>query len=176
MKKILFFLPLLIISSCATPYNTYKVEIINDEFDGYKIERMYGNYLADDPVLPSLSVMFNAQRFTDKDGLVTYQLHVEYNGSDWLFIDPGETLVLLIDGERVGLIGYGSENHREVISGMSVGVRETSIFDADKFVLKQIANAKSVKLKLTGRSRNIQLELTKEHIDNYKKFVEYLGI
>lgn len=174
MKKLLFISVILSMYAhlYAQSYNTYNVEKTKDEFDGFTIERMYGNYIPDSGWFPSNSLMFNAQRFTDKDGKQKYQFYVEWNDSEWLFIEEGEKLVLLIDGERISCNGYGSRDHRKTIIGSAI--QETAIFDASLDIFKKIGNAKSVKLKLVGASKDIVRELDEEHIENYKKFVEEL--
>ena len=174
MKTHLLLLALIISSSIisAQSYNAFSIEKTKDEFDGYTIERMHGNYIPDSGLFPTNSLMFNAQRFTDKNGKQSYQFYIEWNDGEWLFINEGESLILLIDGERIGCNGYGSKDHRETITGSAI--RETAVFESNLETFRKIANAKIVKLKLVGASKNIVRELNEEHIGNYKKFVEEL--
>jgi hypothetical protein len=176
MKKIL--LPVLAmifgIVGCATmSYYNYGVDHLSDEFDGYKIDRMTGNYIKDSDVLNlKNSVWLNAQRFIAKDGKRTYSLIVQYWDTDWLFVNEGETLVLLIDGSRYGFSGKGSGEHRDVTTGMQGAViKESAWYDIDKNTLIKLADAKTVKMKIVGATRNITRELAPENIANYKKFV-----
>lgn len=170
----IFFVCLFFVSFMmqAQSYNKYSVEKTTDEFDGFTIERMYGNYIPDSGLFPTNSLMFNAQRFTDKEGKQKYQFYIEWNDSEWLFINEGEKLILLIDGERLACIGYGSSNYRKTIAGSAI--QEITVFDTDLETLNKIANAKTVKLKFVGASKDIVRELDKEHIENYKKFCEAL--
>ncbi len=179
MKKHFAFF-IIIISlffGCASSYNSYGVDTIKDEFDGYTIKRMHGNIIFDNSFLPNNIVCFNPQSFTDIKGNINYQLYIEYSGKEWLFIEPGETLVLLVNGKRIGLNGYGSRDHRIVLDNHpEMKVREIVVFEATKEILKNIANANTVKFKLVGASRDVQMELTSEQINNFLKFVVYLNI
>ena len=174
MKKVLLLTALIIITGCATlNYYKYNIEHIEDEFDGYVIDRMHGNYIPGGGAIPTNSLLFNAQRFINKEGDKHYHFYVQYHDIEWLFINEGEKLVLLVDGERVGFTGKGSFSHREVLQGYaSTAVKETALFGTTPEALVKIANAKSVKIKLIGTTRDIQRELSQEHITNFKKFVD----
>jgi hypothetical protein len=156
----------------AQSYYSYNTQVIEDEFDGYKIVRMNGNYIPDSKWLPTNSLFFNAQRFTAKNNNHKYQFFIEWWANEWLFVDEGEKLVLLIDGERVGCTGYGSVKNREMIQGGAV--KETVVFEASLDLFAKIASAKKVKIKLVGNSFDIIRELEEEHIENYRLFVEEL--
>ncbi|MBX3008634.1 MAG: hypothetical protein KF816_11495 [Melioribacteraceae bacterium] len=153
-------------------YYNYNVQVIEDEFEDYKIIRMYGNYLPDSKWLPTNSLLFNAQKFTDENNNHKYQFFVEWLDDEWLFIDEGETLILLIDGERVRCKGYGSHKNRQTLEGGAI--RETAVFEASIELFNRIANAKVVKIKLVGQSKDIIRELDEDNIENYRKFVEEL--
>ncbi|MGK9477902.1 hypothetical protein [Melioribacter sp. OK-6-Me] len=174
MKGIISIFITIIICACASigSYYTYGVDTIEDEFDGYKIIRMHGNYLPDNAIIPTSSLLFNPQIFIDRDGNKKYQFYAEYTDKDWLFIREGASLILLIDGDRVELNGYGSNNHREVVEGYTGPViKEIAIYEASKELFEKISNAKVVKLKIRGAARSIERELSSKHINNIMMFV-----
>ena len=97
-----------------------------------------------------------------------YSLHAHYGGPDWLFLEPGESLILLADGERVGLSGEGSVDHRSTHAG---GVSESASFAVPPELLVKIAGAKEVKVKLQGSSGSIQRRFGKENLKIFGEFV-----
>lgn len=162
------------ITSCSTlNYYNYNIEHLSDEFDGYTIDRMTGNYIKDSDVLNTKnSVWLNAQRYLSKDGQKMYSLIVQYWDSDWLFINEGESLVLLIDATRYGFSGKGSIEHRDVTTGMqSAVIKESAWYDVDPEILQKISDAKIVKMKIVGATRDVTRELSPDNISNFKKFV-----
>lgn len=160
---------------CSTMnYYSYNIEHLDDEFDGYTLDGMAGNYVKDDGVLNiKNSVWLNAQRFISKDGRKIYSLIVQYWDTDWLFINEGETLVLLIDGIRFGFSGEGSSRHRDVATGMQgAAIEETAWYDVTTDTLQKISEAKVVKMKIVGSTRDVTRELSSENINNIKRFVK----
>jgi hypothetical protein len=172
MKHLVNILLLTLFISCGTlNYYNYSIEHVKDEFDGFSIDRMNGNYI-DDEMTYSYSLWLNAQKYVSKEGKPTYSLIVEYWGTEWLFINEGETLILLLDGERIGLGGHGSSNFRDVEAGQyGVASKEKAWYDLSGETLKKIAASKSVKMKIIGQSNSITRELSEKNIGNFKKFV-----
>jgi len=176
MKKIYLAIAVLMITlvGCATTsYYNYNIYHLADEFDGYTIDRMSGNYIKDSDLLNlKNSVWLNAQRYISKDGQRTYSFIVQLWDTDWIFINEGETLVLLIDGTRYGFSGKGSIKHREVTTGIQGAViKESAWYDASVDILQKLSNAKAVKMKIVGATRNVTRELSSENINNFKRFV-----
>lgn len=92
--------------------------------------------------------------------------------SDWFFIDSGESLVLLIDGKRVGFSGDGSIEHRKVGDGY---VSETAFYGLPPHILtkkqiKQIAYAKEIQAKIIGQDGFINANFSEDNIANVKEF------
>lgn len=152
--------------------NTYKVEREFDEFDGRKIDRVVGNYLYDDGLNVTNSVWFNLQRIRLKDSITVYQIIIEYWDKEWLFIGDGESLNMLIDGERLNFSGEGSLKYRETMVG-SYGalIKEKSFYIVSANDLKKIAQSKEVKIKIKGQSYFITRKFSKENYENVRKFV-----
>jgi len=169
MKKIIILLMcMLFLNSCALT-EPYQVKTLNDAFDGYTINQMTYNYL----VSNSGIVELNIKRLQTKDGRISYYLVVEYQNSDWLFIEGGESLILLVDGERIGFKGDGSLQSRNV--GSSGWIDEKAVYDINPKILNQIANAKEVKVKIIGNQYYIECKFTEQSFQNFKKFIaEYI--
>ena len=156
-----------LVAGCYT--QSYHIETTYDEFDGHTIDRMYGNKLDAGSILTNNPLALNAQRFQSKRGKVSYYLIVEYNSGDWLFIQKGESLVMLIDGERTGLSGDGSYSHRDVLSGGNI--REMAWYPTSAETVKRIANASSVRVKVTGSQHFVQRAFDQTNFQHFKEFV-----
>ena len=166
-KLILLCLVLLLIPvfyNCSTIF--YRVEIIHDEFDDYTIYKMQGNLLSGGNFTGSV-IALNIQKFINKENEISYQLVVIYVHSNWLFIKKNESLILLIDGERIGFSGEGSSTHREVLSTL---VREIAYYEITKENLIKLINAKEIKVKIIGDQYYVERYFSEDNFNNFKNF------
>jgi hypothetical protein len=129
---------------------------------------------------PTMFVSIELQRARFGDGRITYSMIVKYAGKDWLFIGEGESLVMLIDGKRVGFSGKGSGHRRDVGAsqvGAGVGVTEEAWYDVTFDQIRQIASARyrdnkpDVKVKLSGDTTYVERCFIAENLESFKQFV-----
>ncbi len=159
---------------CAT---IPKVEIIEDKFDNHVIYRKDFIALGGNSGFLSHSAISHVrlalQKFVKSD-IIVYHLIVRYGGENWLFIPSGESLVMLIDGERKGFSGDGSERHREVVPvyGAGVVVIEKAWYEISPDDLIKIANAREVKVKITGGTYFLERYFTEENFEYFVRFVK----
>ena len=147
----------------------FKIDTILDKFDGFTIHRMQDNLLGMEKDSFG-GIELNVQQFI-KDGRTSCSLIVSYTGLDWLFIDEGETLVLLVDGERLQFSGKGSYDHRDVERGYSlVTIKEKAWYDITLEQLKKITFAQDVKVKVKGRSHFLTRFFTELNFDAFRRF------
>ncbi len=112
------------------------------------------------------------EKFVPKSGNPEYLFIVQYEGPDWIFIEPGESLVLLADGKRIGFIGEGSSNQRKILSGYkNTAVEELAFYPVKLKTLKKIANSSSVILKVVCQSSNYQRCFTTANFSFLKSFI-----
>lgn len=177
---LLFILATLILFSCSGGLTIYKVKTKVDEFDGYTHHWMVGNelesstmsFLSDVYGSGSKSVELNAGVIETNNGIKSYSLSVEYEDSHWMFISSGESLVMLIDGERLGLYTNDENISRDTFIFKKVTVWEHATYTIDKETLRKIAFAKNIKIKVRGERQNYEKELLDENIRNFKRFYE----
>lgn len=155
----------------------YRVRTVHDEFDGYTKHILEGNSLGDESFLGALysaTIYFNVQKFISKQENVDYHIIIKYeHDGNWLFIDDGESLILLIDGVRKGFSGDGSSRHRDVVSVFKgSNVVELAYYKITAEELKQIANAKEVKVKLIGSQHYCNRHFTKSTFNLLGKFIK----
>ena len=174
MKTIYLVAILLLMIGCATTppksWPPYQINVIDDKFDGFTINRMDGNWIGHFEYFPPRhGVQLNPQKYQPGNGKAIFSLVVEYIGSDWLFIEEGESLIILVDGERMAFSGDGSWDHRDVIYS---SIKEMAWYDLDYKDLVKIANATEVELKLSGSQYYTTERFTETNFRNFRLFVE----
>lgn len=162
LYKLFLFTTLLLLSNCSRW--SYNIDHYYDEFDGYTIDRMQGNniHYGVNPI------WLNAQRYISKYGIRSYNLIIETARSSWLFIEEGNSLTLLLDGETMRFYGDGSREHREVEES---SCWETAFYPITEDQLKKIASSKEIKLKLVGSNGIVTETCAKKVAENFKEFV-----
>ena len=94
-----------------------------------------------------------------KDTQVGYSLGVSYIDTDWMFIESGESCIILADGARFPLKGDGSAAFRETAGGPVV--KETAWYVlVPREMLAKIANARQASLKVYGTKRSCEGRFT----------------
>ena len=147
MKSLRFFILAFITLNCSPAWlvtdigMNYKVKTTHDKFDGYTKNVMQYNLLSGGGLLGA-KVYLDIQQFETKNGHIVYSLIARYYGENWLFIEEGESLILLVDGESIRFSGEGSSRHRNVISGGKI--MEHAWFSIKKQTL--IINYKKINL------------------------------
>lgn len=100
----------------------------------------------------------------------TYHLVVTVYRDDWIFIDPGESLILKIDGKMVPLASKnGSTNFRRV--GGIFKIREVAIYDLTYEDLLSIAAAKSVEYRLRGSRGILDYHFEDKALEGFRSLV-----
>lgn len=162
MKRLVLLWVLIISIGLSQAY----VHVKHDEFEEVTTYLMMGNVLGKEGML-SGSVALNLVAAKPDDGSqATYGLAVQYSGSDWIFLESGESLIFLIDGERVSLHTPGSVNRD--VSG-SGGIRETLIYPITPELVKEIISATEVKAKIKGEYSLVRF-FTPVNFGNFKDF------
>ena len=91
---------------------------------------------------------------------------VEYIGPDWLFINAGNSLCIVVDGRLVEL--SCTSPSRQVLAGDVVA--ERAFYPITAEVLRQIADGKIVKVRIVGNTFE-DCTLTEENMNRIREFV-----
>jgi len=158
-------------------HEKYYVDVTTyiDEFDNYKIDRMTENQISLTMPAGGLGSYekfhLKMQRFKSENGKASYSLIVDYIGEDWFFIERGESLILLVDGERISFNTLdGSAGNSEVLSGGTV--RERAIYSYIPYrTFKKIAQASVIKIKILGSKKFVTGYATIQNMKNFRNFV-----
>lgn len=144
MKKIitLSLFVIFLLNMYAQKFTSYY-----DKFDNYKKFDLNFNVTSTQTSLSTSSIFLNASCFL-KDNNVNYSLIIHYHNSDWIFIEQGESLVFLVDGERIGLETAGSLDNRTVNGDGTI--TEVARYSINKEDFEKIVNASSIEFKLSG--------------------------
>lgn len=161
----LVFLLVGAVAACATG-GGYEVAQVGDDFNGMAGSMMRRNYLKVEGGAVA-SVTLNAV-VTSAADTTAHMLGVNYLGSGWIFLGDGESLILLLDGERVALEQLGSPR-REVESGRIV--QEIAVYPASPDLLRRIATADTVRVRLQGDRGRVDARFTPENTARFQSFV-----
>lgn len=118
-------------------------------------------------------VWLNASRIYRSARDHRYYLEVDYLAraeTGYLEIPPGETLVILADGEELKFTGSGSLNARKQHDNE---VSERAIYLATGHQLRTIANAEHVRISILGRNGMVQRTFTPANTDRFRQFVRH---
>ncbi len=118
-------------------------------------------------------VWLNASRMFKNAKDYQYYLEVDYMAraeTGFLEIPPGETLVIIADGQELKFTGSGSLNSRKTQSDQ---VSERAIYVANGQQLRAIATAESVKVSILGRNGMVQRTFTPANTDRFRQFVKH---
>lgn len=177
------------------------VQVISyhDEINGSETFRMQGNRIGPDR---NTDISLDAQCVVSKEGEESWSLIVRYEDClrsnkdvlDLLAVESGETLILQIDGTRIGLKGAGSGGRQgrhpngqaqgvesTADSGVETGshgqgktnacVSESVVYDVTLDKLHQIANGEIGTAKLIGTRDSVESEFTQSNFHNLKTFL-----
>jgi hypothetical protein len=166
--RIITLAAVLVSSGCASFGNGYQVRTSRSASDGSTLVSMEGNSLGRAPSDPGYGLSLTAARYASEDGSCYYALTAGYEGPQWILIGPGESLVLVVDGKRTALRGDGSARFRGAVrEGL---VRERAQYEVDADLLKSLARAKAVRIRVSGERRSVESGLSARNLDNFKRF------
>lgn len=166
--RIIVFMVLFLIAGCAGVPS-----VLEPVRDDYTIDEMTGNILAGTPPWGTTYVELNVERYTSRDGEILYTLVVDYSSDEWLFIRDGESLVLLVEGYRIGLKGKGSSGYRDI--GYRGRINEKAWYGISFESLEMIANAKEVEARIIGSRHHVDKHFSEENFRYFREFVNKHG-
>lgn len=117
-------------------------------------------------------VWLNASRMFQNNRDYQYYLEVDYmarSETGYLEIPPGETLVIIADGQELKFNGSGSINSRKT---RDENVTERAIYPASGQQLRTIANAENVKVSVLGRNGMVQRTFKPANFERFRHFVQ----
>lgn len=96
---------------------------------------------------PMSRVTLTWYRAATRKGSVGAGMYIQYTSRDWLFIAPGASLILLVDGEAREL-ATETDPARRVLSGGTV--LEVAAYPVTLALLRDMAGAKDLRLRVIG--------------------------
>ena len=167
------------------PY--YDVSVKDDEFEGLACAILEGNYVEQEAEAKNdiinkywgLNVSIHAIN-NYKENKKTYDLQINIicvGNVDHPNIKSGKSLLLLIDGNKdtlttdlPGLLGILSNKNRVKIDDENESHLEMASYAITPQLLKKIALAKSVKLKILGQNTDVYTSFNMININNIHRF------
>lgn len=167
LQRGLAALVLLLCAGCAPRYG---VKTERDDFRGLRAHRMHGNILGD-PDRGGELIELNAEVITERKHVPRYALRLRYRDAHaWLKIPAGESLVVLVDTTPVALRGPGSRRNRSRHFGR--GVQEEAHYEVTAEVLRRIAGATKVRLRIIGSREYVERAFTPANQSRFQEFVK----
>ena len=149
IKPLVYCLLFTVLFACGG--TLYRVSTIHDDFDNYTVIQMNNNFLDGGSAFTGGGQLsLNLTKIIETD-TVYYNIIAEYIGTSWLFISEGESLVMLVDGKRIGFNGSGSSMNRNIYIGGTV--IECAYYSIDVSTIEKIVNATEIKVKIRGDRR-----------------------
>jgi hypothetical protein len=156
---------LLLLAACAPRYGVVQRA---DPFERVTVRRMRGDLLGG-PGAGADWVALNAEETRPAGDTARYALVVDYRTQgEWLEIRPGESLLLLVDGDRVALSGPGSTRAR---SEGAAARREVARYPASGELMRRIAAARDVRVRLVGRRYHVDRAFTRTNVARFRGFL-----
>jgi hypothetical protein len=157
----------LLLAGCAPRYHVSRAA---DPFAGVTTRRMHGNVLGGGDAGGDW-VALNVEETRPAADTPRYALLVDYRTrGEWLQVRPGESLLLLVDGERVALTGAGSARARKETRAARM---EAARYPASAALVTRMARAQEVRVRLVGRRYHVDRTLTRA---NRARIARFLGL
>ena len=157
----------IVLAGCAT---AYQLSTRRDDFNQYNQWRMENNLLAGAGFLSSANMYLGATKTTWDSGETQYLLAVTYRADNWLFIEDGNSLRLIIDGEQVEYSGDGSSAYRNVLSGGRI--HERAFYKVTPAQIRRIAEALEIRVRLEGNQFYAERIFSPLNIERFRAFVQ----
>jgi hypothetical protein len=182
MKPIFFvaFTLILLSVSYATDWEATDINGIykyTDEFEGYTVLATDNTYLTPETYFGKWQM--EIRQVKTSESAIYYWLNIFYDGSEWFFIDEGNSFVCVADSEKIILSVKASGIERNLnTSGSGAYVYESASYTVTPNQIKKIANAKDVKFRIYGDDfkHNLDGKFSKENLQMiqifYKAIVE----
>jgi hypothetical protein len=168
LRILIILLFVLSMAGCSS----YNIKKIAEDSNGNSGVRLLGIHLSDNSWIQKNSVDLIPQKITNKSEVSKYAIQIVYKGDGLLNIIPEESLIFLIDGEKVTYSGTGSKNSTYLIADDNgMNAMEISSYNVTKDFLDNLSKAKSVKIKLVGYDKFMTLELSTNQLANINRFM-----
>jgi hypothetical protein len=159
-----------LLAGCAT--QAPDVVTHYDDFSGARTDLMADNLLESPEQPPREVVWLNAYRVFRGRTESDYYLEVIYMAradTGFIEIGAGDTLTLVVDGERLNFSGTGSFNRRETPKRDLV--QETALYRATRVQLQKIAIARRIHVQVRGTKGLVERDFAEGNFEKFRKFV-----
>ena len=164
----------ILLVACAPASTFYKYSLVTetDEFTGIEFALQKSN-IAEEGL--SYHTELNLEKAISPEGLILYVMRVVIYQTEWFFIESGESLLFLADGETITLSGKGSIGQREIVSSLKQ-ISESASYIITPEQIEKLATAKETMVRLDGSKGRKEFKLkpknTERFLDFYNRFVQ----
>ena len=198
MRKIFYLISLVIISSVLFGCNTALIQNYKAEHTKLQQKRSEELYAGKIKITENKFVDMKTTIFDEDNAILnggkshygnfmivksedikanstSYFLRFNYFSKQWLFINKGESLILLLNGkDRLSFTSdQGSEGQRNMQSNyLNAVITESANYSVSLDMIKQIFYSDSIEFYITGNAGTISGKFSQENILNYRRFIE----
>lgn len=165
MKNLMVLLGAAILCGCATQQPLFITKI--DPYTKVQQYRLSGIYPAN---CPGDSAFYYSVEIGFLGTGDTNALNIEYIGPSWKFLDAKQGLDLLVDGVPMKLKGIPGAS----TDVGSYGVTENVYFQVNREVVRVLASAEKIQLRVSGSKGLIEKCLNKTEISGIAQIIPYV--
>lgn len=178
MKHFLLILSVFLITACqSTKNNELGYLVKKDEFrKTARYSIVPQGSLDGTPFFSKSDVYIDI--FTDQiDKQLGTTIAIVLHFETWAFVNSGESLIMMVDGERILFNSpAGSNGNRSSLGGvyasLGVFVREEAHYPITVEQIKKLAYATEVKVAIYGSKQSVERHMSSEHIESIRNYYE----
>ena len=180
MKRFIYIfisaLPLILLLSCSTMdfYRDYQTRTTYDEFEDNERNSLLWNYIGSDNASFGTEwvLNFGVVQYKHKNSPgVKYILEIVYGGSKWINVLEENSLTLLVDSDKYYYSTKRVDRETRVSQGRDLH-QERAFYPVSRQEIYKIANAKSVRVKLSGDDFYVKGYFVEKNFPNLKRFLK----
>jgi hypothetical protein len=155
-------------------YREYQTRTTYDEFEDNERNSLLWNYIGSDNESYGTEWVLNfgvVQYKHKKSPEVNYILEIVYGGSKWINILEDNSLTLLVDSKKYYYSTKKIETETRTSKGRDLH-QERAFYPISRGELYNLANAKSVRVKLQGQDFYVKGYFVEKNFSNLKRFLK----
>lgn len=150
---------------------SYVYQPHRDDFDQVTVHYLRLNKTPHTLLAPTIAI--GGMFVVPDNGRPVLAFDVEVTGRDWVFVEAGESLAFIVDGERIGLEGDGSSRMRETTRS---GIQERARYVTSPEVFRTVAEGDSVRYRVVGSRGAVEGRLSESNKENMRRFLIDAGV
>lgn len=172
-KTMIFIAVTLILFSCGSTVGSSEgengVRIFHDPYKSFtRHSNPFVGALSGQDFL-SLDYVYLEVYADEKNGSVSTGLSIILKGEKWFFVEPGESLIINVDGEYMNFFSPNGSRLNRKVGGLH-NITEEIYYPITTDQIKQMAKAETIKVRIYSQAGFIDREFSNQHINSINIF------